>query len=269
MEQETLQAIHRMQLNMLSQLQRVCKENGLRYIVISGTLLGAVRHKGFIPWDDDMDIALVREDYEQLISILQKNPIPGCFMQEFRTDPHFHQPYAKLLKDDTVFLEEICRYGKARNGIFIDIFPLDHIKNPNQTSNEVRRIAARMLTFAIWHKENCHMKRIGLRKLLNVAAPIVGILPKSCLISLQRKLVIRNHPEWDYVTNLFTCNYTVKRLHFRREDIEHAVEMPFEDITVSAPADWDGCLRRLYKDYRKLPPEEKRVSGHDIVEIHL
>lgn len=269
MDFDSLQKIHQIQLNMLKSLHQCCRENGLRYIAISGTLLGAVRHKGFIPWDDDMDIALVREDYERLISILHEHPIPGCFLQEFRTDPHYHQPYAKLLKNDTVLIEEMRKNSKARSGIFIDIFPLDHVDDPKKPIYELRRILARFLTFAIWHKENCYMKRVGLRKLLNPMAAVIAILPKKWLIALQRRLVIRDHPEWNYVSNLFTCNYTVDRLYFESADIENAEETPFENAMICVPKNWDACLRRLYKDYMKLPPESKRSSGHDVIEVRF
>lgn len=269
MEQKVIDAVHSIQASMIKELHKVCKENDLHYTVLGGSLLGAVRHKGFIPWDDDMDIGLVREEYEKLLDVLKRNPIEGCFLQEYSTDPHYYLPYAKLLKNDTTYIEGYQKNAKARNGIFIDIFPLDYIKKPGQKTVKFRRFLSRLITFAIWRKEHCHMKRKGLKKVVNFIAAILSIFPKRFLIFIQNKLVIRNHPEWKYVASMFSSNYETDRLYFEKSDFDDLIELPFEDTVVNAPKNWDINLKRQYKDYMKYPPEDKRNSGHDVVELKV
>jgi len=269
MEQELLDRIHNIQIEMISKFDAFCKENGIRYTVICGTLLGTIRHKGFIPWDDDIDVGVVREDYEKLITLLSEKPIEGCFLQEYSTDEHYYQPYAKLVKEDTVFIEGYRKNCKAKSGLFIDVFPLDSIETPGLKSTKFRRTVSRFITFAIWSKEDCHMERSGSKKMVNVAGAILSILPKKTLIRWQKKLVIRNKPEWEYLASMFSSNYDSDRLYFKKSDFDNIISLPFENIEIAAVANWEENLKRLYKDYMKLPPEDKRNSGHDIYKISL
>lgn len=269
MEKKIIQEIHRLQIGMIRQLHEVCMENGIRYTVLCGSLLGAVRHKGFIPWDDDMDIALLRDDYEKLLRVLKEKPIAGCFLQDHSTDPHYCQPYAKLLKEDTVYVERFQEKCKCRNGIFIDIFPLDQIEAPGKRTVEFRRILSRFVTFAVWHKENCHMERQGMKKAINGIAAVMSILPKRTLLGIQRSLVVRPHPEWTYAASMFSSNYHTGKLYFHTSDFDNLIQLPFEDTVVNAPANWEENLTRLYKNYKQLPPEDKRNSGHDVIRVEL
>lgn len=269
MDEKIIQEIHRLQVNMIKQLHEVCIANGIRYTVLCGSLLGAVRHKGFIPWDDDMDIALLRDDYEKLLQVLKEKPITGCFLQDHTTDPHHCQPYAKLLKEDTVYIERMQKESKGRNGIFIDIFPLDLIEAPGKKTVEFRRIVSRFITFAVWHKEGCHMERKGFKKGINVIAAVLSVLPKRFLLKIQRCLVVRPHPEWLYAASMFSSNYHTGKLYFKTTDFDNLIQLPFEDTVVNAPENWEENLTRLYKNYMQLPPEDKRNSGHDVIRVEL
>lgn len=269
MTQDKLDKIHAAQIYMIQELNRTCKEQNLHYTVICGSLLGTVRHKGFIPWDDDMDIALVREDYERLLKYLEKHPITGCELQSYSTDAHYYQPYAKLLKVGTVYIEKFRKNCKAKNGVFIDIFPLDYIEKPGKLETKIRRMLSRLLTFAIWEKEDCHMERKGAKKALNVLAAMLGLLPKNFLVNIQQKLVVNQHKEWRYVGSMFSSNYETDKLYFKRSEFDDLTELPFENITVFATKEWKKNLTRLYKSYMELPPIDKRNSGHDVYRVEL
>lgn len=264
MNQELLKSVHDIQIDMINEIHRICKENNIHYTVLCGSLLGAIRHKGFIPWDDDMDIALVREDYEKLLSILKTNPITDCFLQDFSTDEHYYQPYAKLIRNNTAYIEDYRKDCKAKHGIFIDIFPLDYISKPGLKTTKLRRWISRFITFAIWHKENCHMKRKGLKKAINLIAIPISIFPKAFLIKLQNKLVIRKRENNSYVASMFSSNYETDRLYFNVTDFDNLIELPFENTVVCGPMNWEENLKRLYRNYMQLPPEDKRNSGHDV-----
>lgn len=268
MEKSTIEAVHKVQLGMTKQIHQRCKEEGLRYTVISGSLLGAIRHKGFIPWDDDVDIGLLREDYERLLESLKKKPLEGCLLQEYSTDPHYYQPFAKLIRENTVCIEEFSKNCKARNGVFIDIFPFDLIKRPGQRATKLLRSVLRIIMFAIWHKEDCHMERKGMKKAVNGIAAVVSLLPKSFLVWLQRSLAVRENKDWKYAASLYSSHYETDRLYFEVSDFDELIEAPFEDIVVNIPRNWDENLRRQYHDYMQLPPEDKRSVGHGIYIIN-
>lgn len=267
MDKTTLEKIHSIQTEMIKELHMYCKERDIRYSVICGSLLGAIRHKGIIPWDDDVDIGLIRDDYDKLVESLKKEPLDGLFLQDYSTDDYYYQPYAKLIKEDTEYIEGFRKNNKAKSGVFIDIFPLDYIKKPGMKTTKLRRTISRFATFAIWKKENCHMEREGAKKVINVVSKIFSILPKKMLIRIQNFMAIRKRKDKDYVASMFSSNYESDRLFFTVNDFETLIELPFEDTVVNAPKNWKENLTRLYKDYMALPPEEKRNSGHDVYKV--
>ena len=269
MDTQVLEKIHSIQIEMIKKLHEYCKERGLHYSVICGSLLGAIRHRGIIPWDDDVDIALIREEYDELIKSLKEDPIEGLFIQDYSTDPYYYQPYAKLLKENTEYIEGFRKNNKSKSGVFIDIFPLDYIKKPGMKITKFRRTISRFITFAIWNKEKCHMEREGSKKLINGVSKIISVLPKTFLIKTQNKLVIRKRKDKAYVASMFSSNYETDRLYFTVNDFATLIELPFENTVVNAPKNWEENLTRLYKDYMSLPPEDKRNSGHDVYRVYI
>ena len=113
------------------------------------------------------------------------------------------------------------------------------------------------------------MERKGSKKVINILGSVFGILPKNMLIKLQRKIVVGKSDKYTYLASMFSSNYDSGRLYFEKADFDKLIEIPFETVTVYAPENWEIFLRRLYKDYMKLPPEEKRNSGHDVYKISL
>ncbi len=262
-----IRRVQLVQLELMKKLHQVCVENDIKYIMIAGTLLGAVRHKGFIPWDDDLDIALTRTDYEKLVNILIESPIEGCFLQTYETDPHYVQPYAKLRKDGTKFVESWFKGIDMHEGIFIDIFPYDKISKPKSKNAKLHMKLSKMLTFSIWRKEHCQLKRKGLKKIEPVISSMIGVLPKKNIINIQNRLVNREKKDWKFVASMLDSNYSLEKTCFSRDDFEDIILIDFEDTQFYAPRKWEEFLTRLYGNYMKLPPEEKRNSGHSVVEI--
>ena len=129
MSNSILREVQLIQLNMLLKVDEICRLNNIRYYLIGGSALGAVRHKGFIPWDDDVDIGMFRRDYDQFLDIADKFLDNKYFLQTNRTDPDYHGPYAKLRANNTTYIEKVSRSlgAKIHQGIFIDIFPLDNV----------------------------------------------------------------------------------------------------------------------------------------------
>ncbi len=127
---EKIKKLKEIELELFKQFVRICEKNSLRYFVVGGTALGAVRHKGFIPWDDDIDVALPRGDYEKFLSIAQSWLPENMFLQTYITDKNYPNPFAKLRRSDTAFIEKSASRIKMNHGVYIDIFPLDGYSRP-------------------------------------------------------------------------------------------------------------------------------------------
>ena len=126
MEQEVLRKVQMTQLEIAKEIRRVCDENNIRYFLAAGTFLGAVRHQGFIPWDDDMDMGMMRRDYEKFCRIAPSKLKPEFCLQTWYTEPNYGLPFGKVMKRGTIYLENKKTSRLQNNGIYVDIFPYDY-----------------------------------------------------------------------------------------------------------------------------------------------
>ena len=124
---DILRRIKKIQLEILIQIDRICKKHKIHYSLYAGTMLGAVRHKGFIPWDDDLDICMLRNDYNKFLKVWKKENTNGYILQNKDIEPNFTQSFSKIRKDHTTFIQAEWEQGKYHTGIFVDIFPIDRI----------------------------------------------------------------------------------------------------------------------------------------------
>lgn len=267
MDNVTLKKVQMIQLEMVKYIHRICEQNNLSYIMLGGTLLGAVRHKGFIPWDDDLDIGMPREDYDKLITLLTEKSDPAYFIQTYETEKHGITPFAKLRKNGTTYLQKGTEGIDFHVGVFIDIFPLDFIPAPLEKKNRRRQLRLREYNFAIKRKEGYIVERTGIKRLKSLPSFVLSFLPKSVLISWIDRIA-GSCEKTDWYASLFS-NYTVDKVYYSREDLESRMLMEFEDTQLYAPKDWEGLLTRMFKKYMELPPEDKRDSGHNVVKIEL
>ena len=141
MDNQTLSELHKVETEILEVVDSICKENGITYYFTGGTLLGAVRHKGFIPWDDDIDIVMPRADFQKFIEICNQGALgDNYFLHHISTDDNFYLIYAKIKKNNTFFDEEIVKSVDCHKGIFIDIFPLDYINADNKLLFKIKSL---------------------------------------------------------------------------------------------------------------------------------
>lgn len=257
--------VQKVQLELLKQVDRICRENGIRYMAVHGTLLGAVRHKGFIPWDDDVDIAMLREDYEQFIRACETQLDENYFLQTPRSDPScFYGGYAKL-RDSRTSAIDYRNAGKDCNqGIWIDILPLDHCPKDAQKRTKLQK----KITF--WQRIRlAHLYKHWTNALGDVRGGEVS------LYYILRKFIGEEKPLRKLETLLGSCRaegyrsilagYYGNRENrnvYTEQECRELIEMPFEDMWIFVPAAYDSMLRRRYgEDYMKIP-NQKRRYGH-------
>lgn len=268
MDQERLQKVRWVQLEIAKEIRRVCEENDISYFLAHGTFLGAVRHGGFIPWDDDMDMGMLRQDYEKFCRIAPSKLKPEYCLQTWYTELNYGLPFGKVMKRGTVYLENKKTRRLENNGIYVDIFPYDYAPEDPVERN---RLTAELLSiyrtklmksgYQPWMENDriVWKKRIG----------YLYYQLKALLIS-QQSLA----REYDTLAvavpdSPIICerNGRTKLDCYDRSFIEELAEYTFEGETFRGPKNFDQYLTSLYGDYMVLPPEGERENRHQIIEI--
>ena len=258
-----------MLLQMLAWFHEFCQTQGLRYYVLGGTMLGAVRHQGFIPWDDDIDVGMPREDYLRLEQLLQHRHHDRYRLETpSSAEGDFFYPFAKLYDTRTTLVEN-TRY-QIRRGIYLDIFPLDGAGTSEQD-------ARRYFAAVKWRRQLLLAMTTGIRqgrhwgKNLSVfllrQVPNWMVNKKKLLRSIDTISSGRPFDDCAWVGNLMGA--WMERELMPREVLGTPKVYCFEGLAVYGPEDPEGYLTKVYGDWRKLPPEEQRVSCHDYVYLDL
>lgn len=269
MNQELLKKVQPILFDMLKEIARVCDEYDIPYFLYRGTFLGAVRHRGFIPWDDDMDVAMLREDYEKFCRIAPEALGKDYCFQNWHTDPGYAHPFGKVRKRNTVYIEAKCA-PLAENGFYIDIYPLDAApageeerKTLHRKLLHLYRIKLMKSGYTPWREGEriIWKKRIGYL-LYQTAALFVS---QEKLIETYEHLVSQ-YTDGDiwYEQSALPRNY-----YFKKEWCRNLAEYPFGDSAFKGPKDYDAFLRVLYGDYMELPPEGQRENRHQIMKIEF
>lgn len=255
-------------LEMLDWFHQYCVNNHIRYYVCAGTMLGAMRHKGFIPWDDDIDLIIPRPDYERLIRLFNKQIEHYILETPYSGDDFFPYSYAKLYDTNTTMTEHLRR--DCKRGISIDVFPLDGIGNSISEAKKNYEKFNRIQNFAL--TQICAVRN-DRSKLKNLAITISRLIPekfvdiKKLTIKMDKVSSSFGYENNDYVMN-FTSTYRLKDV-LPKYIYGDPVLYPFEGIMVYGVEKPNEYLTHLYGDWKKLPPKEKRHSAHDFEELNL
>ena len=237
-----------------NEIDRICKENDIKYFMDSGTQLGAIRHGGFIPWDDDFDIGMRRSEFERFIDICRKTLNSEQFYLETAEDVGYGFSFAKIHLNKTEIIEDFSKNAKVHRGIFVDIFPYDNI--PDFFINrKIFLFKNHILKNMIWIKENygdeIHRKQFQYKvlKLLGMAVPLAVLKQRrEQLIQKYNRIETRCCFTSDYPHNIFQCIW-----------LDDIVRYPFEDTSFLGVRKYDELLQVLYGNYMEIPPIEKRI----------
>ncbi len=252
-DQETLAKLHEVHLELLDEFVRICDENKLTYFLVGGSFLGAVRHHGFIPWDDDIDVGMPRCDYDKFIEIAKDKLDKKYFLDCYDTNKDYYLSYAKIKKNGTIFDEVVSHHLNNHKGIFLDVFPLDNVPKKG-LGLKIRAIIAMSISDTMAYKNK-------VKKLKETLHPCIvfvfNIFGKKFLMNWQRKVVTYCKDD----NSLYMCDigtgYGYRKELLLREHVLPTQKMLFEGKEYNTLHD-DTYLKQVYGNYMQLPPEEKR-----------
>lgn len=252
------------ELSLIKEVDRVCRANGIHYAIFAGTQLGAVRNKGFIPWDDDADIAMLREDYEKFKSVRDQLNPDICFFQDHETDPAYLWEFGKVRRKGTYHMRSGQEHIKCQNGVYIDIFPLDDVPS-SLVGQMIQDFKCFILRKILWSKVACKTEKGVLKAWYGLLSHIssdyvykqVNKYAKRSsnkTTNRVRTLLFPAFGKFYLKTNQLREKYGLKKEWFLElSDYE------FEGCKFLGTKDYDGVLKQMYGDYMTPPPPEKRV----------
>lgn len=260
LEEEKLNKIHSLELKIALEIKRICEKNDIKYFLTAGTLLGAVRHGGFIPWDDDMDIGMLREDYNKFINACKKDLGKEYFLQNWDTDSEFPFSFGKIRLKGTHFVEGFSENSKACNGIFVDIFPFDNV--PDDIKE--RKLQAKKYFICkrlLWIKKGMgiNMKNENFKQKLKYY--IFLIFSKFFKYETIKNYFSKTQQKYNKIITekvVTDGSYSYEKESLKREWIENLELISFEKEMFYSYKNKEEYLKYFYGDYMRLPPLEKR-----------
>ncbi len=266
LDEETLHKLQQTELELLSEFDRICRKNNIHYSLTGGTLLGAVRHGGFIPWDDDADVSMLRCEYEKFKSVLEKDlDHEHFYFQDIENTPGYRWGYGKLRKKNTLFLREFQEQMPYEQGVFMDIFPRDGVPD-GKLGRKIHTFKCFCVRKILWSAVGRIASKTRLKRLWY--AFIYHLFGNSAY-SLYKNLVrISNKKQDTQLVRALTFPIPRKFAGYKREWYNEYVNIKFEDKTFMAEKGYLDWLSQEFGDYMELPPVEKR-KVHPVVEIAL
>lgn len=257
-DDETLKHLQKVQLKIFNYFLRICKENNITYFIYGGSLLGTIRHQGFIPWDDDIDVIMFRKDYEKLNRILQKEIKEEYKFVNVLNEETYHYTWARLMLKDTIFKEWWADQVNYTPNIFIDIFILDNIPN-NKFKRFIHKWSCftlnQMTLYAYLKYENDSKLKQIIQRSIYYLIKILPVTPSSIKKKCFETFAKYEEDNCDEVCDFpAICQMPV----YYKTDFLPAKKAKFEDIEVLIPNNYDKVLTRMYGNYMELPPEEER-----------
>lgn len=273
MTNEELRKVQLIQLSITKEIKRICDKHSIKYILDSGTLLGAVRHGGFIPWDDDMDIGMTRENYNRFLEVAKRELGNDYFLQTWETDANYPMPFAKVRLNGTKYIENVFEKAQMHQGIYVDIFPYDVWP---QKKSKQKKLWRKRLYLQAMIMMKCHYLKFKSDALWKyfLKTIMLTFIKFISLFYSKKRLIERYENMAEKYNQLESDNVYEQTVNFKfgywvlpKTCLEKSIELQFEDESFKCPANYDEYLSTVYGDYMKLPSEEKRAKGHNIIEV--
>lgn len=267
---EELRKLQLLELDMLIEFDRVCRNHGIIYSISSGTMLGAVRHKGFIPWDDDADISMLREEYEKFRLVANELDPKICFFQDHATDPEYRWGYAKLRRTGTQYIRVGQEHLKCKTGVFVDIFPLDDVPESciGRVLQRERCFVTRKLMYSevgrLSDSETPFMRRVY---------SLLSKIPVDYAFRRLEKYSRKSRNDSPNLVRTLMFDALGKKTKKQYGDLWYGrpkkwflnvKDYAFEGCMLSGTRDSDEYLTFKYGDYMKLPPEDARQQNSPV-----
>lgn len=262
MDPKDARTMQLLQLDMLVEFDRVCRKHDIRYCIVAGTMLGAVRHRGFIPWDDDADVAMLREDYEKFKLVADELDPEICFFQDHSTDPEYLWGYGKLRRTGTSFIRAGQEHLKGKSGVFVDVFPQDDIPVcvAGMTLHNFYCFCLRKI---LWSR----VGKVSDRGFMKAWYSLISHIPVDWVYARVKKMSDKSRNDSpNRVRTLLFPSYgrlfpkpAAIRYGILKEWLLERAEYEFEGHMLFGTKDYDAILTYRYGDYMTLPPEEERL----------
>lgn len=251
--------LQQVEFKLLQAVDIVCKQLNIKYYLICGSALGAVKYSGFIPWDDDLDIGLLRPDYEIFVEKAQELLPNSYFLQNYRTDPAFPQIFSKVRNSNTTYIEKSAAKLPINHGVYIDVFPLDGY--PNRPF-EIRRLELLKKKYKLMSACAFQLPCSWDARLFFGIERLLGIHKHTQRIMRKYEKLISSYPEEGSTVICNHGNWQGRLEYAPREQYGEGVWATFEGIKVRIPAQYDAYLTQKYGDWRADLPEEQKISHH-------
>ena len=262
-----LHKLQRIELEMLLEIDRICKVHDIKYSLDGGTLLGAVRHKGFIPWDDDIDIIMLRSEYARFRRACKKDlDTERFFLQDYTTDKEYRWGYAKLRRLDTSFIRLGQEHLKQHDGVFLDIFAVDNVPD-EPIYRQLHHLVCIFIRKGLYSEVG---KRTAKSSIERAAYRVLNKIPRDTYFGMRNNLAKPLHKKRTELISHYTLEYP-KRCYYGlpRRCFDEYTKMEFEGYIFPCFKEYDLYLKSYYGDYMTLPPEEDRVPHLFVSAIRL
>ena len=271
LQSDVLRKIQLCELMCLKEIKRICDKNSIPYFLIGGTLIGAVRHKGFIPWDDDIDVGMLRKDYDRFLEIAKTEiDSENFFLQVPETEENcYDYEIARVRLNGTHFVQKHRKSLNLHDGFFAEIIPYDDLPNSHLKClfySKFFKYMKKILGYRRGYEYEVSSKKIK-KIIFLILANISRIIPFKVL----------DNKMWNYHKKYSNTNsdkvfllagaYNYKRESHLRETVSEYTELYFEDELFKVPKEYDLFLREQYGDYMQLPPVEKQVGKLNVVNL--
>jgi lipopolysaccharide cholinephosphotransferase len=266
---EDLRRLQLTELNIAGEITDLCDKHDIGYVLLGGSALGARRHEGFIPWDDDMDMGMLRKDFDRFVEIARKELPDSLYLQYWLDDPHMGAPFAKVRLNNTRVLEATSKDTGGHKGISVDIFPFENV--PDGFVEYPWKLQLKFWKRVVRRKGGYADRKLPtLHYLADLPVRVVArlISKASAKRKLHRLMTRYNESPADRVLAVGGA-YDFRKDMLKRSWLSSRAPRRFEDRVLACPADLEAYLTHMYGDFMSLPPVEERHNKHTIVDLQF